>query len=126
MHQNRSEIVIVEDDHSVTRAITRLLQAAGFDARAFGSSEALLLDEPAAQQAECFVIDMHLPGLSGIELCRNLREHSINAPVVIMTAHDDATHRRLAAQVGAAAYITKTFSNQALLVAISSAIRNDH
>jgi FixJ family two-component response regulator len=122
MEQHRGEIIIVEDDHSVTRAITRLLQAAGFEARTFASSEALLVEEPAEQRADCFVIDMHLPGLSGIELYRKLREGGMSAPVVIITAHDDATHRRLAMQIGAAAYITKPFSNRSLLNAISAAI----
>jgi FixJ family two-component response regulator len=126
MHQQRrSEIIIVEDDHSVTRALTRLLQAAGFGARAFASSEALLVEQPAAQCADCFIIDMHLPGLSGVGLYRALRENGICAPVVIITAHDDATHRRLAEQIGATAYITKPFSNQALLAAIATAIKTD-
>jgi FixJ family two-component response regulator len=125
MDPHRGDIIIVEDDHSVTRAIARLLQAAGFGVRTFASSEALLVEAPAERGADCFVIDMHLPGLSGIELYGKLREGGICAPVVIITAHDDATHRRFATQIGAAAYITKPFSNKALLAAISSAIRNE-
>jgi FixJ family two-component response regulator len=125
MDQHRGGIIIVEDDHSVTRAIARLLQAAGFQPRTFASSEALLVEEPSEQCADCFVIDMHLPGASGIDLYRKLRERGISAPVVIITAHDDPMHRRFATQIGAAAYITKPFSNRALLAAISSAIAND-
>lgn len=122
MHQHRGEIIVVEDDHSVNRAIRRLLQAAGFRARAFESSEALLIEELAEQRADCFVIDMHLPGMSGIELYLKLHESGINAPVVIMTAHDDASHRRSATQIGAAAYVTKPFSNRALLAAVTTAL----
>lgn len=122
MHEHRGEIIVVEDDHSVNRAIKRLLQAAGFRARTFESSEALLVEQLEDQRADCFVLDMHLPGMSGVELYGKLREAGIQAPVVIITAHDDATHRHFATQIGAAAYITKPFSNRALLTAVSTAI----
>lgn len=122
MQEHRGEIIVVEDDHSVNRAIKRLLQAAGFRARTFESSEELLVEEIEDQQADCFILDMHLPGMSGAELYGRLRESGISAPVVIITAHDDANHRHFATQIGAAAYITKPFTNRTLLTAVSAAI----
>ena len=122
MHEHRGEIIVVEDDHSVNRAIKRLLQAAGFRARTFESSEELLGEELEDQHADCFVLDMHLPGMSGVELYGRLRDSGIRAPIVIITAHDDANHRRFATQIGAAAYITKPFTNHTLLTAVAAAI----
>jgi FixJ family two-component response regulator len=122
MRAHRGDIIVVEDDHSVNRAILRLLEAAGFRAQAFASAEALLIEGTTHQQADCFVLDVHLPGMSGIDLCRALREAGVSAPVVIITAHDDAHFRQAATRIGAAAYIRKPFSGRTLVAAIAEAI----
>jgi FixJ family two-component response regulator len=125
MREHRGEIIVVEDDSSVNRAILRLLEAAGFRAQAFASAEALLTESTMHQQADCFVFDLHLPGMSGIDLYRVLREAGVSAPVVIITAHDDAHFRQAATCIGAAAYIPKPFSGRALVAAVAKAMLQD-
>jgi two-component system response regulator FixJ len=86
-------IIIVEDDSSVNLAVSRLLEAAGFDVRSFTSAGALLSDAK-AHDADCLVLDVHLPDMNGFDLQRKLVATGFTAPVVVITAHDDAMHRR--------------------------------
>ena len=121
MQAHRGNIVVVEDDPSVNHAVGRLLEAAGFRARTFESAEALLRDE-AAHMADCLVLDVHLPGMSGLELRRKLSDAGVSAPFVIITAHDDPGCRRAATEIGATAYLTKPFSSLSLIEAVACAI----
>jgi FixJ family two-component response regulator len=113
-------IIIVEDDSSVNVAVRRLLEAAGFDTRCFTSGGALLDDEQ-ANDADCLVLDVHLPDMNGFDLQRRLAANGFSAPVVVITAHDDAMHRRAARDIGAFAYLTKPFSSLSLVDAVSRA-----
>jgi FixJ family two-component response regulator len=112
-----STILIVEDDSSVNLAVCRLLEAAGFTARPFTSAGALLADRD-AQRADCLVLDVHLPDMTGFDLQRRLAASGFKAPVVVITAHDDPMHRRAAREIGAYAYLTKPFSSLALVEAV--------
>lgn len=115
-----STITIVEDDGSVILAVSRLLEAAGFDTRCFTSASALLSDS-AACKADCLVLDIHLPDMTGFELQRRLNAAGSTMPVVVITAHDDPMHRRAAREIGAYAYLTKPFSSVSLLDAVTRA-----
>lgn len=114
-------VAVVEDDHSVNHAICRLLRAAGVEARAFESGEALLMDDR-IRDHRCLIIDAELPGISGFQLYRTLRCNGVRIPVVVVTAHDDAEHRAQAAEVGAASYFSKPFSSAAFLAAVMDAM----
>jgi FixJ family two-component response regulator len=113
-------IIIVEDDSSVNLAVSRLLEAAGFTTRSFTSGGALLDDQHACD-ADCLVLDVHLPDMNGFDLQRRLAATGFTAPVVVITAHDDAMHRRAARDIGAFAYLTKPFSSLSLVDAVSRA-----
>ena len=117
---HRGHIVVVEDDPSVKQAIGRLLDAAGFSARIFESAEELLAHEGPA--ADCLVLDANLPGISGFDLHRKLAKAGFRGPVVVISAHDDALHRRAAQEIGAAAYLIKPFSSVSLIEAVTCAI----
>lgn len=121
MQQHRGTIFIVEDDSSLNEAVGRVLQAAGFRSRPFASGEAVLA-EKALHEADCFVLDVHLPGLSGFELCSRLRCSGVLAPLILITAHDDAMHRSIARDIGAAAYLTKPVTSAALVNAVVCAM----
>ena len=121
MQAHRGNIVVVEDDPSVNHAVGRLLEAAGFRTSTFESAEALLRDDT-ARLADCLVLDIHLPGMSGLELQKKLSDEGVSAPFVIITAHDDLAHRQAATQIGATAYLTKPFSSLSLIEAVASAI----
>jgi FixJ family two-component response regulator len=117
-------IIIVEDDSSVNLAVSRLLEASGFDVRSFTSAGALLADARACD-ADCLVLDVHLPDMNGFDLQRKLVATGFTAPVVVITAHDDAMHRRAARDIGAFAYLTKPFSSLSLVDAVSRAAAAD-
>ena len=118
-NQNQT-IVVVDDDPEMNQAVKRLLNAAGYRAVTFPSAEALL-EAGAAAEATCLVFDVHLPGLSGFELRRHLREGGTEPPVIFITAYDDPASRAQAEDAGAIAYFTKPFPRQIFLAAIDRA-----
>ena len=120
MPDQRPSIVIVEDDAGMKKAIERLLRAAGFQPSSFASAEELLQTE-AADSAACLVLDIHLPGLSGLELGRLLVASGRAKPVIFITAQDEVPLRDEVRRLGCA-YFRKPFEGKALLEAIRRAI----
>jgi FixJ family two-component response regulator len=116
-------IVVVEDDAGMKRAIERLLRAAGFQPVSFASAEDLLQTE-AANSAACLVLDIHLPGLSGLELGRLLVASGRAKPLVFITGQDEPSLRDEAQRLGCG-YFRKPFEGKALLEAIRRAIKVD-
>jgi FixJ family two-component response regulator len=116
-------IVIVEDDTGMSRAIARLLRAAGFQSVCFTSAEELLRTKT-ADSAACLVLDIHLPGLSGLELGRLLAAAGHAKPCIFITGQDEPSLREEARRLGCA-YFRKPFEGQALLEAIRQAIEVD-
>jgi FixJ family two-component response regulator len=115
------DIVVVEDDTGMREALERVLQAAGYGTEGFCSAEAFL-DDGGRPEADCFVMDVHLPGLSGFELCGRLTKDGSHTPVVFITAHDEAGTRDEARACGAAAYLRKPFAGRELIQVVESAI----
>jgi FixJ family two-component response regulator len=113
------KIVVVEDDASMSQAIERILRVKGFAAVVFGSAEAAL-DAGAATTADCLVLDIHLPGMSGIDLYRRLAADGEKVRAVFITAHDEPAVREDAER--RESYLTKPFSGRALLDAITHAL----
>ena len=113
-------IVVVEDDAGMKKAIERLLRAAGFQSVSFASAEELLQTE-AADDAACLVLDIHLPGISGLELGRLLTSRRAR-PIIFITAQDEAGLRYEAERLGCV-YFRKPFEGKALLEAIRQAIK---
>jgi FixJ family two-component response regulator len=116
-------IVIVEDDAGMKKAVERLLRAAGFHPVCFASAEELLQTK-AAGSATCLVLDIHLPGLSGLELGRLLITSGRAKPIIFITGQDEALLRDEAQRLGYA-YFRKPFEGKALLEAIRQAIKLD-
>jgi FixJ family two-component response regulator len=116
-------IVVVEDDASMSQAIERILRAGGFAAALFASAEAAL-EAGAAALADCLVLDIHLPGMSGFELYRRLALAGKELPAVFITAHDEPAVREEAERLGGAgSYLPKPFSGRDLLGAVARALR---
>lgn len=111
-----TDIIIVDDDLSMSQAIERLLSAAGWRARSFASAEALLASEACAAAA-IIIVDIHLPGISGLELARRLvaDAHPIAPPVIFITAQDRPATRDQARRAGGVAYFTKPFAGGELI-----------
>jgi FixJ family two-component response regulator len=114
-------VVVVDDDTEMGQAIKRLLSAAGHRVTTFESAEALLADE-GAMRGDCFVFDVHLPGLSGFDLQQRIAMHGVVAPVIFITGYDDVAAREQARQSGAVALLIKPFQGQLLLSAIAGAL----
>lgn len=114
-------VLVVDDDPSTRQAVTRLLRLRGLDADAFGSGEDLLAHAD-VHDALCAVLDIHLPGISGIELRRRLAAAEASLPVIFMTANDSDATRRCALAAGCVAYLSKPFSSQMLAGALDAAL----
>ena len=121
MLDQHETIIVVEDDAGMSKAIERLLRAAGFQAVCFGSAEALLGTD-AVNNAACLVLDVHLPGFSGFELRRRLAALGHELPVIFITAHDEPPTREEAKALGCIAYLRKPFDGKAMLEVIRRAL----
>jgi FixJ family two-component response regulator len=119
MQNHRGNIVIVEDDIGMNRAVVRLLTAAGFHSLPFDTAENLLESKTAAI-ADCFLLDIHLPGLSGFALHSMLEESGIHRPIIFMTADDDADSQHKACDT--ASCLMKPFVGRVLIAAIDAAL----
>jgi FixJ family two-component response regulator len=107
-------IVIVEDDAGLHQAFKRVLSAAGHMPLIFDSAEALLAQGP-IPGIECYVLDVRLPGKSGIELSRELDARGSEIPVIFITAHDEPAVHEAVERCGAAALLIKPFGGRKLL-----------
>jgi FixJ family two-component response regulator len=111
-------IVIIDDNPSLLQGLNRLLSAHGFRVRTFASAE-LFLDDFAKCEADCLLLDIHLGGISGIELQRRLTASGSDLPVIFMTAIDDEATRQEAFDAGCIAYLRKPFLGKLLIDAIN-------
>ena len=111
-------IVVVEDDDSLRQALQRVLAAGGYRTRVFSSAEAMLANGAGAG-ALCLVLDIHLPGTSGLALYEGLG--ASRPPVVFMSADESTSYRVVGARLGAAAFLSKPFLGSVLLGAVAQA-----
>lgn len=114
-------VAVVDDDASVCRSFSRLLRTAGFQPVTYPSAEAFL-DDIKRPHFDCLVLDIHLEGISGIELGRRLAAVNDHTPVVFITAHDDPAVQAEAEALGCAGYFRKTEPGAVVLEAIRRAI----
>ena len=121
MEPSQPVIAIVDDDASIRRALARLLRSVGWKAVVFASAEAFL--HAAGQELpDCLVLDVRLPGMSGVKFLEHGAVTSLSLPVICITAHDDVQVRRRAARAGVVAFLVKPVDEQDLLHAIRSAL----
>jgi FixJ family two-component response regulator len=113
-------VIVVDDDESVRRAMKRLLMSNGYRVLTFESAEDLLLSRLAWDEI-CLLLDIRLPGMSGLELYARLASSGVKCPVIFMTAHDDSQWMARAKEAGAVAFLRKPFGEQSLLTAIALA-----
>jgi FixJ family two-component response regulator len=112
-------IAVIEDDPSMLQGLIRLLSAHGFRVEKFTSAESFL-DDVATCEAKCLIIDIHLGGISGIDLRRQLAASGSDLPVIFMTAIDSEATRQDALDAGCIAYLRKPFLAKLLIDAINS------
>jgi FixJ family two-component response regulator len=119
-----SIVFIVEDDASMRRALTNLFQSVGLEVEVFGSASEMLQNK-LPDVASCLVLDIRLPGLSGLDFQAELTRANIHIPVIFMTGHGDIPMTVRAMKGGAVDFLTKPFRDQDMLDAVVTAIDRD-
>lgn len=119
-----STVFLVEDDEALRSATSRLLRACGFSVRSFASAEEYLAElDPAAPG--CLLLDLRMPGLSGLELQQTLTSRGIKLPVVFLTGHADVPTVVYAMRQGAVDFLQKPAREDQLVAALNRALERD-
>ena len=115
-------VFLVDDDPSVRRALARLIKSAGHQVQTFASEQEFLGTRAAGEEAACLVLDVRMPGLTGIELQRQLQTLNRNVPIVFMTGHGNIPMSVQAMKAGAVDFLPKPVKDTDLLRAIEQAL----
>src|SRR5215471_832483 len=122
--ESNALIAIVDDDPSVRHGLDRLIRSVGWKAETFASAQEFLA-RPWTGPPSCLVLDLQLPGLSGLDLQKRMAEAGMETPIVFLTGHGDIPASVQAMKAGAVEFLTKPFGEQDLLKAIHEAIERD-
>jgi len=124
MKEEKPVVIIVDDDSSMRTMIARLLDSVGMKSISYSAPEEFLRTSPPDDPA-CVVLDVQMPGLSGLDLQRELSKANRQLPIVFMTGHGDIPMTVQAMKEGAVAFLTKPFRNQDLIDAVRQALNLD-
>jgi FixJ family two-component response regulator len=116
-------VAIVDDEEGIRKALGRLLRASGIEAQGYANGQEFLT-ATAEQRPDCVVLDLHMPGMSGLQVLRRLKATGQLWRVVVITAHDEPETREQCLNAGACAYLRKPLEDRLLLNAISAAMRS--
>jgi len=120
----RSLVSVVDDDESVRESLPDLLSEFGFAARAFSSAEAFLSSD-CVDKTRCLILDVMMPGMTGLDLQQELTRRGQQIPVIFITARKDEALRARAFKQGAVKFLNKPFSDTALLDALNVALQRN-
>ena len=124
MAEPKAIVFVVDDDVSVREGLGSLIRSAGLSVETFASAREFLARSP-GDLPSCLVLDVRLPGLSGLDLQKRMAEVNIEIPIVFITGHGDVPTSVRAMKAGAVEFLTKPFRDRDLLEAIQQAIRGD-
>jgi FixJ family two-component response regulator len=116
--RGRALVAVVDDEESIRKSLRRLLMAADLDAMVYASGQEFL-DALRERQPDCLVLDLQMPGLTGLEVQRALTAAGVRFPTIIITAHDEPEARARCISAGVAAYLCKPLHDEMLLDAIT-------
>jgi FixJ family two-component response regulator len=117
-------VYVVDDDASVREATSSLIRSIGVEVATFASADAFLA-QPLSDRPSCLVLDVRLPGLSGLELQRELGVRARALPIVFITGHGDIPMSVRAMKAGAVEFLPKPFSDEELIAAIRASLQRD-
>jgi FixJ family two-component response regulator len=123
-NEKRPTVFVVDDDASMREALKNLFRSVGLDVETFGAAQEFLSDRR-SEASGCLVLDVRLPGLSGLDLQRQLADANIEIPIVFITGHGDIQMSVRAMKAGAVEFLTKPFRDQDLLDAVQQAVDRD-
>jgi FixJ family two-component response regulator len=118
-------IGIVDDDDPLRKAIESVLRASKFTIESYASAEAFL-DSPSRDRIQCLILDVRLPGMSGIELQRRLRDANDQMPILFISAHGDEILRQRVMSAGAVGFLSKPVRSGVLLEHIRTVLAESH
>lgn len=121
MNASNATVYVVDDDPSMRKALGRLCHSAGLEVKTFGSAREFL-DQEAPRGPACLVLDVHLPGLSGLDLQTELAARKLNTPIIFITGQGDIPTTVRAMRAGAVDFLTKPFQNRDLLAVVHAAL----
>lgn len=124
MSPEPSVVFVVDDDVSIREALKNLFQSVGLNVKTFGTAQEFLANRQ-PDVSSCLVLDVRLPGLSGLDLQRQLVQASVHIPIVFITGHGDVPMSVRAMKAGAVEFLTKPFRDQDLLDAVQHALDRD-
>jgi FixJ family two-component response regulator len=120
MTKPKLRVAVIDDDESVRKALCRLLRAANLDADTYASGREFL-DSLVARRPDCLILDLHMPGMNGLDIQQRLARNGAQVPVVIITGHDEPQTRAQCLSAGAVACLRKPLDDKTLLEAIYQA-----
>lgn len=121
MQSEKMVVHVIDDDEALRESLVFLLRTAKIEARAFASAAAFLASLP-DPQLSCVITDVRMPGMSGLDLLRRLREIKIEVPVIVITGHGDVPLAVEAMKFGAIDFLEKPFDDEVLLASVRSAL----
>jgi FixJ family two-component response regulator len=119
---NSPMVSIVDDDESIRESVTSLVRSVGYRAEAFATAEEFLISDD-SRTADCLILDVCLPGTSGLDLQRQLVSSGHQIPIVFITAQTSCEARVRAMNYGAVGFLFKPFSEEDLFAALHAALR---
>lgn len=122
-HEKNQLVAIVDDDDLIRNALQGLLKSVGLPAKAFSSAEEFL-ESGQYRQTACLIVDIRMPGMSGLELQVTLNAENCRIPTIFITAHGDTKMRMQALRAGAAEFLAKPFDDEVLLANVRAALSN--
>lgn len=125
MPSEKGLVYIIDDDDALRELLAFLLRSALFEVRAFASATAFL-DALPDTAGSCVITDVRMPGVSGMDLLRRLKEMKVTVPVIVITGHGDVPLAVEAMKVGAADFLEKPFDDELLLTSVRSALSQQH
>ena len=117
-------VFVIDDDESIREALHSLIRSVGLSVATFASAQEFL-QSPRPDVPACLILDVRMPGLSGLDLQRDLAEAHIHIPIIFITGHGDIPMSVRAMKAGAVEFLTKPFRDQDLLDAIQQALERD-
>lgn len=125
MSEKQSTVFVVDDDTSIRKGLNRLLKSTGYEVEAFASAEEFLASEISSDGPACLVLDVQMPGLSGLNLQEKLVSRDYSRPIIFITGHGDIPTSVKAMKKGAVEFLTKPFDDSKLLDAVQEALQKD-
>jgi FixJ family two-component response regulator len=122
--QDVPTVFIVDDDRDVRESLQELLESVGLQSKSFGTAQEFL-SSPRSAGPSCLILDVRLPGISGLDLQHELKKGKVSIPIIFLTAHADVPMSVKAMKSGAVEFLTKPFRHQELLDAVQRSLTRD-